>query len=252
MQEPKRRVKRLFRLLTGVAHWHERFPNLAANVLEIRTPSHLKQALGWSKDPDLSGAAHLREFKFLEDINDRRLRDAQVIASACCNENPDVVLEIGTSHGRTTALMAQNCPRATIHTVNIPPEEIEQGGKNVTFAPSRQEIGHFYRERGFENIRQIFANTARWDPDFGPIDVAFVDGCHDADFVYNDTRKVLRRCRPGSIVMWHDFNPDLARVYPWMGEISAAIDRLFAERLLSGRILHLQDSWVGLYRVPRK
>ncbi|MDF1579413.1 MAG: class I SAM-dependent methyltransferase [Desulfuromonadales bacterium] len=231
-------------------HWQDRFPNLAANVLEVRSLEHMRKAMGWTRDPILEGE-HLNAFQYLEDLNDRRICDAEVLGAACCNGDPKILLEIGTSHGRTTALMAQNAPGGIVHTVNILPEEIAEGGKNVTFAPSRDEIGKYYREKGLTNVRQIFANTKNWEPDFGPIDIAFVDGCHDADFVYNDTRKILKQCRPGSIVMWHDFNTELMRVYPWMRDVMTGVERLFADGLLRGRILHLQDSWIGLYQVPK-
>jgi predicted O-methyltransferase YrrM len=227
------------------------FAHLDANVLQIRNIAYLKKALQWSNDPLLEGD-YLHEFTYLEDLNDRRLRDAEVLGGACCNGNPKVILEIGTSHGRTTALMAQNAPGGTVYTVNIPPEEIAQGGRNVTFAPSREAIGQCYRAKNLPNVRQIFANTANWEPDFGPIDVAFIDGCHDADFVYHDTRKILKRCRPGSLVIWHDFNPDLARVYGWINDVCTGVERLYADRLLKGKILHLQDSWTGLYVVPKE
>ncbi len=224
-------------------------PHLSANVLTVRNLSCLNKAMGWSNNPRLD-SEHLSQFQYMEDLNDRRFRDAEVLGAACCNGDPAVLLEIGTSHGRSTALMAQNAPGGIVHTINIPPEEIAEGGKNVTFAPSRDEIGAYYREKGLNNIHQIFANTKNWEPDFGIIDVAFVDGCHDADFVYSDTRKILKKCRPGSIVMWHDFSLELARVYHWIDSVCEGVERLYAEGLLQGRILHLQDSWVGLYKVP--
>jgi len=225
------------------------FPLLAANVLEVRNLEYLKKAMGWSNNPVLEGE-HLYAFQYLEDLNDRRIRDAEVIGTVCCNNDPKVLLEIGTSHGRTTALMAQNAPKGIVYTVNIPPEEIAEGGRNVTFAPSRNEIGMYYREKGLTNVRQILANTKGWEPDFGPIDVAFIDGCHDAEFVYTDTKKILKKCRPGSIIMWHDFAPELIRIYPWIGNVCEGVEMLYAEGVLGGRILHLQDSWTGLYRVP--
>jgi SAM-dependent methyltransferase len=230
-------------------NWADRFPSVSANLLEVRSLAHLKKAMGWKFDPILEGD-HLYTFQYLEDLNDRRLRDAEVIGAACCNDDPKCLLEIGTATGRTTALMAQNAAAGTVYTVNIPPEEIGDGGKNVTFAPSREEIGSYYRNKGLTNVRQILANTAYWKPDFGPIDVAYVDGCHDADFVYSDTLKILKHCRPGSVVMWHDFNPGLANVYQWINEVCLGVDRLYSDGLLRGRVLLLQDSWVGLYRVP--
>jgi len=222
---------------------------LEANVLEVRNLAMLQKAMGWTRDPDLD-FDHVRRFEFLEDLNDRRLRDAEVIASACANGEPKVLLEIGTGRGHTTAVMARNAPQAVVHTVNIPPEEIAAGGMFVTSAPGREEIGSFYCELGLGNVRQVFANTARWSPDFGPIDVAFIDGCHDVDYVFHDTAKVLDRCRPGSLILWHDFSLRHAAVYHWIAAVCDGVERLYRKRRLRGPILHLEDSWVGLYRVP--
>jgi predicted O-methyltransferase YrrM len=226
-----------------------RFPHLSRNVLEVADLDRLKKAMGWESDPVLEGD-HLREFKYFEDLNDRRLRDAEIIGAACCNRSPQTLVEIGTAFGHTTALMAMNAPQGIVHTVNIPPEEITRGGRHISFAPSREEIGRYYREKRLANVRQIFANTATWQPDFQRIDVAFIDGCHDTKFVFNDTRKLLKCCGPGSIILWHDFAPQLASPFPWIASVCKGIDQLFARGLLNGRILHLRDSWVGLYRVP--
>lgn len=235
--------------LTGRERQKKRFHHLNANVLTVRNIDYLFKAMGWSNEPVLVGD-HLQEFQYLEDLNDRRIRDAEVIGAACCNGDPKILLEIGTSHGKTTALMAQNATQGTIYTINIPPEEIAEGGIHVTFAPSSDEIGKYYRDEGFTNVKQIFTNTKRWEPDFGQIDVAFIDGCHDAEFVYSDTRKILKKCRPGSLILWHDFAPELAKVYSWIDEVCQGVERLYAEGIISGKILHLQDSWVGLYKIP--
>ena len=83
-----------------------------------------------------------------------------------------------------------------------------------------------------------------------PLGVAFIDGCHDAEFVYHDTRKVLERSRPSSLILWHDFNPEVSHKFSWIREVCLGVERLIADKLVRGRILHLQDSWVGLYQVP--
>ena len=220
-----------------------------ANVYEVLNLECLKTAMRWQADPILEGS-HLHEYRFLTDLNNRKLRDAEIIGAACRNEAPSVILEIGTSYGHGSALMAQNAPEAIVHTVNIPPEEIAQGGTYVTFAPEHAEIGRYYREQGFMNVRQILANTATWEPDIGLIDIAFIDGCHDAEFVYSDTRKLLKHCRPGSLIMWHDFAPSMVKVHCWIRDVCLGVERLYADGLVKGPILHLQDSWVGMYRVP--
>lgn len=235
----KKYVKRIFK----------RWPYLEKNALEVRNLECLKLALGSQDDPVLDDG-FLNEYKGYADLNQRPRRDAEVVCTACRMEDVRIALEIGTSLGHMTALMSKNAPDATLYTVNIPPEEIREGGKRVTWAPTREQIGQYYRDQGCDNVRQIFANTANWKPDFGPIDVAFIDGCHDAEFVYNDTRKVLEKSRPGTIIMWHDFSLEHARSFGWIGQVLDGVEKLYRKRLIKGRILHLKDSWVGLYRVP--
>ena len=227
------------------------FPRVARFTVDVRDFGCLKTALGWTRDPVLD-EPYLFEYARRSDINERRMRDAEVIAGACCNGNPEILLEIGTAAGQTTTIMAMNAPKAAVYTVNIPPEQIRRGGKLVTYAPKSDEIGSYYRSRGCSNIHQILANTSDWQPDFGPIDVSFIDGCHDAKFVFNDTAKVLKYCRPGSILIWHDFCPELALTSFQKANVCAGIEKLFRKRILRGPIYHLRDSWVGLMVVEEQ
>jgi hypothetical protein len=224
--------------------------HVRSNVLEVRDYACLKKAFGWTRDPILD-APHLHDFDYMPDLNERRVRDAESLLGVCCNASAKTIVEIGTSTGRTTALMARNAPDATIHTVNIPPEEIAEGGTLVTNAFSREDIGREYREQGCSNVRQIFANTAKWEPAIGPIDVAFVDGCHDTDFVFNDSRKLLAHMKPGAFLLWHDFHPALVEQYGWIRSVCLGVERLYERGLIKGPILHLRDSWIGIYQVPR-
>ena len=92
----------------------EGFPSSDQTVLEVRNIEMLKKAMNWKKHPIL-GDAYLSSFDYLEDLNDRRIRDAEVIGASCCNHDPRIVLEIGTAHGHTTALMARNAPQADVY-----------------------------------------------------------------------------------------------------------------------------------------
>lgn len=226
------------------------FPNLDSAVIEINNVKELKKIFGWKNDAILDDPI-LNEFDYLEDVNERRLRDAESIATVMCNSNPAIALEIGTSSGRTTALMSVNAPKSSIHTMNIPPEEIlsGEGGTYTTIALERDKIGAYYRSKNLTNIVQILANSAKWEPNIGTIDVAFIDGSHDTDFVYKDTLKVLSAMKPGSFIMWHDFNLDLTKKHNWIHTVCAGIEKLYVDKKLNGRIYHLRDSWVGIYQV---
>jgi len=227
-----------------------RYGFLEEAIIELNNISELRRLYGWSHDPVLD-IPNLHDYDYIEDVNERRIRDAQTLGTVVRNCEPKVCLEIGTAFGHSTALMAENAPNAKIYTVNIPPEEIKsgEGGKRTTFALERNQIGSYYRERGLSNVVQIFANTAHWEPDFGPIDVAFIDGCHDSDFVFNDTRKIVKHMQKGSFVIWHDFNLDLVKKYDWIESVCQGVERLFTRRIISGRILHVRDSWMGVYKV---
>lgn len=226
------------------------FGFLDSQVFELNTIGELKKVFRWDRDAILRDPS-IHEFEYVEDVNERRVRDAETLGTVCRNVNAGVMLEIGTAEGHSTALMSENAPGAKIHTVNILPEEMQngEGGNHTTIALERDKIGSYYRERGCGNITQIFANSAVWEPDLGTIDVAFIDGCHDVDFVYNDSVKILRHMKPGAFMLWHDFNPALTMQYHWINSVCRGIELLFETGKIDGRIFHVKDSWTGVYRV---
>jgi predicted O-methyltransferase YrrM len=223
---------------------------LERSVIELNSTAELMKLFGWKDEPRLE-RPDMHEFESVTDVNERRVRDAEVLGAVMRNARPKVALEIGTSNGMATVQMAENAPEARIHTVNILPEEIAAGtgGELTTIAIERDKIGAAFRGRGL-NIEQIYANTATWEPNIGTIDVAFIDGCHDTEFVFNDTRKVLAHARSGSFILWHDFNPSLRRTYPWIQSVCLGVEKLYWRGLISGNVFHVRDSWIGVYRVP--
>jgi predicted O-methyltransferase YrrM len=226
---------------------------LEQHVLTVNNIQEIKKAMKWSFDPVLE-RPDIYDFDYLEDLNERRIRDAELLATAvknCSMSNGKTFLEIGTANGIGTILMSVNTSEnGIIYTINIPPEEIISGAGGVftTQILPEKEIGAEYKKKGLTNIRQIFVNTANWVPDIGKIDLAFIDGCHDSDFVYNDTRKILSCMEPGGLILWHDFNPELRKKYVWINAVCIGIERLYKENLIEGRILHLKDSFMGLYK----
>ena len=200
------------------------FKLLPPNLVELNDIEDLKKIFGWENNPILDDSI-IYGVESDVDKNNRRVIDAQTLGTIMCNVNPKVALEIGTATGHGTALMAINAPKSRIFTVNILPEDIVsgEGGNLVTEAFSKEKIGEYYRESQLKNIKQIYANTAIWEPDIGNIDIAFIDGCHDTEFVYNDTVKVLRHMKPGSFIIWHDFNMDQVMDYGWINSVCKGV-----------------------------
>ena len=179
--------------------------NLRSCVIELNDIQELKRVFDWSLDPKLD-RPEVYKFRYIEDVNNRRLRDAECLGTVVRNINPITCLDIGTGFGYSAALMAINSPASEIYTINIPPEEFEEGGVLTTMKLDKSKIGSYFREGKFSNIKQLYANTATWEPDIGNIDIAFIDGSHDSTFVFNDTVKILKYMKPGSFILWHDFN----------------------------------------------
>ncbi len=224
---------------------------LDIKVIEANNIEEIKKNFDWKESP-VYERGDIHEYEYIEDINGRRIRDAEVIANVICNVKGKTVLEIGTSTGMMTVLMSKNSTESQIYTINIPPEDIVngKGGINTTIALEEAEIGKEYKKLGLKNITQIYENTATWKPDIGEINIAFIDGSHDTDFVYNDTIKVLENMSSGGYILWHDFNPSLRKKFHWIDDVCKGVELLYKKKYIKGRILLLKDSWIGLYRVP--
>lgn len=227
-----------------------RFPYLEKHVIEINNYLELKKLFGWKNDPIIKQKS-IFDFEYPEDLNERRIRDAESLGTVLRNINPNIVLEIGTSFGHGTAHIADNCPNSIIYTVNIPPDDYKEGegGKHITHILESHQIGSYYRNQGYKNINQILANTKFWKPDIGTVDFAFIDGSHDFEFVVSDTLKILEISKPGTFILWHDFNPGLSAQYSWINNVLRAVNELYRMKKLNKNTYHLKDSWIGIYQV---
>jgi predicted O-methyltransferase YrrM len=223
---------------------------LDEKVIEVDNLTELKKLFRWDKNPILEDS-FIFDFDYEEDLNERRIRDAEVLGCICINSDPKVILEIGTSKGKGTAHISRNSKNSKIYTVNIPPDNYSdrESGIFKTHKLEVNEIGEYYRNLGFTNIQQIYANTRNWNPKIGKIDIAFIDGCHDREFVINDSIKVIKNSNPGSFILWHDFNPSLRLKYKWINQVMLGIEDLYDMKFLNGKIYHVKNSWIGIYRV---
>ncbi len=175
------------------------------------------------------------------------VNDVQAFQQIVLWQAPTTVVEFGTAHGNTVANICSMCPSARVYTINAAPEQLS--GKVVTFTLSRQDIGRVYRAHGFsDRVTQIFANTLSVNLQSylrdQSVDLAIIDACHDTPFVINDFKKVEPYVRRGGIVMFHDTHP--SRIDHLFGSYDACV----CLRKLGYDILHLQDTWWGIWRKP--
>lgn len=222
-----------------------------SSIITCNSYVELLKLWHWEKQPDLDYLPK-GNYKYPEDINGREEKDAETLMTLCRNFVTTAALEIGTSTGLTTLGMARNAPQATIYTVDIPQEEAlsGKGGRLITHVLNPEAVGYHYKLLGVSNVKQIFANTATWKPDIPPLDLAFIDGCHDRKFVFNDTLKVLPFIKPGGFIVWHDANPTLSSIFPWIGEVCDAIGDLIVRKHISPFLFHVRDSWMVVWRKP--
>jgi hypothetical protein len=124
---------------------------------------------------------------------------------------PKRIFEIGTSQGRTTALMAMNTPDDTqIFTLDLDPSKPLPGQVSDIhlIELAKKELGIAFRGTNWASrITQLLGDSGSFDfsPYFDSIDLVTVDGSHTYNFVRSDSFNAFRMIRPGGVVFWHDF-----------------------------------------------
>jgi hypothetical protein len=181
-------------------------------------------------------------------LNGRRLKDASLIAYAAANAVSGDAIEVGTSTGEMTSLIAENMLHSTVHTLDILPSQLN-AGKHITHILNEDKIGAVYRKKGMTNVQQHYCDSLEWNPEIHDVAFAFIDGCHDFNYVINDTLKIKRCLKSGAYLCWHDFNPDLAFTFPWILPVCQAIDHLLQTNVINTPILYLHDSFTGICRI---
>lgn len=156
---------------------------------------------------------------FIEDYN---LKVS--IASAF---DPDSLLEIGTYLGWGAAAFKFVLPKCEIYTMN---PKVDKKSNN----PIHSElVGQVYRTKNLD-INQIWADSTRYDYTKLPnIDVAYIDGNHEYDFVFSDLRNVSKlqtKC-----ILVDDYIPPKNRFdhrltfAPWNESVVKATNRFLRE-----------------------
>ncbi len=131
----------------------------------------------------------------------------------CQAVRPRAVFEIGTSTGYSSLFLAANTPPdAQIWTLDLPkPDTVTHGALTVydrLIVKGCHEVepcfvGHALGRK----IRRVYGDSANFDflPYRRSVDLFFVDGAHTYEYVRIDTINALRCCRPGGVIVWHDY-----------------------------------------------
>ncbi len=184
------------------------------------------------------------------ELHHRKRRDAEALCTVARNANGPC-LDLGTSHGRSAFRLATNVgPNHTVYTVNMLPEQAAAAGVHVTHVLQKEQIGAYCRERGIENIVQIYANTAEWTPppEVSDLAAAFVDACHDAEAVRQDSHLAWQRLRKGGLLLWHDFSPVQRHRHAWIKTSMDGVAAFLRDIGHRGPVHHLRGSWIGMIR----
>ena len=161
-----------------------------------------------------------------------------LIASFGCR----TAFEIGTCDGGTTLLLAESLPEdGHVWTLDLPPREFD--AMQPTSPIRGNEVGRAYRgSLRAQNITQLAGDSLTYD--FSEYhrssDLVVVDGGHEYENGFSDSRAALAIVRPGGLILWDDFQPF------WHGLVNGICDAMKNRKLarLAGTSLaiHVADA----------
>lgn len=135
--------------------------------------------------------------------------EQQAVARIAATQRPRTIFEIGTYRGQTTALLAECSPAATVHTLDLPPEKMREGG--CFQVDDRGLIGALFMSnpRIRARIVQHFGDSRQFNFEsfYGQMDLVFVDASHAYEAVIADSRQAFRLIRKGGVILWDDYHP---------------------------------------------
>jgi predicted O-methyltransferase YrrM len=139
------------------------------------------------------------------------LPDMIALCTLVRRQNAHHLFEFGTFTGNATLHLAMNAePDARLHTLDLSPQaRKETGGLNWERDVDQNIIGKHFTSSAFSGqITQILGDSLAFDPApyKNQMDFVWVDACHEAPFVQNDSEKAMAMLKPGGTVAWHDFS----------------------------------------------
>jgi hypothetical protein len=148
---------------------------------------------------------------------------------------PEVLFEFGTFTGATTTLLADCSPKhSTVHTIDLPDEEITwEPEKNETVACEFSGL-----EKYKDKIISHRCNSKAFDysPYHGKVDFIYVDACHDYEDVAWDTQKALEMLSDSGVIVWDDYS-----------SLHRGVIRLLNELRHDLPVVHIAHTRLGFY-----
>lgn len=158
---------------------------------------------------------------------------------------PPRVFEIGTFWGLSLVEFSRMLPGAELHSLNILPEQVEgQPAQGEILELDR--IGWYARSKGVPYTQHL-GDSRHFDYARLPIpvDVAFIDGRHEYDYIRNDTDKVLPLIESGGVIAWHDY----ARHNSVARTAADAIEKIDRD-VFSGGLTHISGTSLVYWAMP--
>lgn len=148
----------------------------------------------------------------LSDGNASRLEILIIASLAKSLNDGENILEIGTFDGKTTINCANNLLKSKIYTIDLPENDSENIlDRNEEYLDyDKYLINNKVRSNkkfeNFNNIKQIYADSTKYDFSQISFSLVFIDGGHDFNTVKSDTENCIRYIKKPGIILWHDYD----------------------------------------------
>ncbi len=148
----------------------------------------------------------------LSDGNISHLESLIITALASSLKKDQNFLEIGTFDGKTTINCASNLKSSIIYTIDLPEDEIVDEIERSNDYLEYDKALIMKKERrmkdfsNFSNIKQIYADSTKFDFSTINFTIAFIDGGHDLGTVCSDTTNCIKNIKKPGVIIWHDYD----------------------------------------------
>ena len=176
-----------------------------------------------------------------------------VLNCAARARSPRYLFEIGTFDGRTLLNLVANSPTLErAYSLDLPRTAIDRTALPIhrhdrSFVDKPRSGERIFRPEYADlraRIELLSGDSATFDyaPYAGRMDLVFVDGSHQYEYVINDSRRALELLGPtGGLIIWHDYGQ-------WYG-VTHALDELRATEPAFAGLRHVVDSTLVFLQV---